>query len=155
MARIELHAHAPCSAVDGSGDQQPTAGTSGAPVIEREMMVKYYSNLFPTQHMYRWLCYGNGELSSGAPASIRPQTMVPRTVWQWICHLLFAMHAPLSDSKHPAADQSFFQRRELCFTLEGDIFARYQAFKVRPPRHDSGCSSSAWGSCGGWRRHSG
>ncbi|KAK3234373.1 hypothetical protein CYMTET_55370 [Cymbomonas tetramitiformis] len=33
------------------------------------------------------------------------------------------------DKKHPQADQEFFQRREFCFTLEGDIFCRYQSFK--------------------------
>lgn len=35
-----------------------------------------------------------------------------------------------ADSKHAQADSGFFQRREFCFTMDGDIFIRYQSFKV-------------------------
>ena len=36
---------------------------------------------------------------------------------------------PRADSKHPRADSTFLSRRELCFTLDGDIFVRYLSFR--------------------------
>eukprot|EP00242_Pyramimonas_sp_CCMP2087_P004310 CAMPEP_0198200216 /NCGR_PEP_ID=MMETSP1445-20131203/3263_1 /TAXON_ID=36898 /ORGANISM="Pyramimonas sp., Strain CCMP2087" /LENGTH=471 /DNA_ID=CAMNT_0043870203 /DNA_START=74 /DNA_END=1489 /DNA_ORIENTATION=- len=40
-----------------------------------------------------------------------------------------------NDQKHPQADPGFFQRREFCFTLEGEIFVRYQSFKSASELH--------------------
>ncbi|GAB4839439.1 hypothetical protein Ancab_028961 [Ancistrocladus abbreviatus] len=35
---------------------------------------------------------------------------------------------PLLDGKHPACDQSYFGRREFSFTLDDDIYLRFQSF---------------------------
>lgn len=44
-----------------------------------------------------------------------------------------AQHAQISGGKGAACDVTFFKRREFCFTLPGDIFARYKSFQVRSP----------------------
>jgi DNA primase small subunit len=39
------------------------------------------------------------------------------------------------NGKGAACDVTFFKRREFCFTLEGDIFARYRSYNVRRRAH--------------------
>jgi DNA primase small subunit len=64
-----------------------------------ELLKVYYSRLFPYDQMFDWLAYGND-------ASV-------------------SSDAPFSN----AMDKDFFHRREWSFTIEDDIYIRYQCFK--------------------------
>ena len=70
--------------------------------------------LFPHSVFAKWLQYGNGTMH---------KMMAPRVF----------VTPRATDSKLPQADASFFKRREFCFTMDGDVFVRYLAFKVSLP----------------------
>ncbi|KAG2490169.1 hypothetical protein HYH03_011299 [Edaphochlamys debaryana] len=70
----------------------------------------------------------------GADVPAAPKISVQEAMPQYYAKLFPCQHlakwlAYGNDSKHAQADAHFFNRREFCFTLPGDIFVRYQAFK--------------------------
>ena len=64
-----------------------------------ELLRIYYSRLFPYDQMFNWLAYGNDAAAE--------------------------KDAPFAS----VMDKDFFQRREWSFTIEDDIYIRYQCFK--------------------------
>ncbi|GJN14151.1 hypothetical protein PR202_gb00936 [Eleusine coracana subsp. coracana] len=92
----------------------PTAVPEG---FSADYLRVYYGKLFPYGDFFKWLSYGNGWLP---PLSSSVQELVLLLFTDRI--LLF------SDGKHPGCDQSYVGRREFSFTLENDIYLRFQSF---------------------------
>ena len=87
-------------------------------IFTHAVLISYAAKLFPHHEMYRWLSYGNGMC-----LPVLCDLSILRDPYSILLHVT-------ADGKHPQADAGFFQKREFCFTLDGDIFVRYQSFKV-------------------------
>ena len=68
-----------------------------------ELLMQYYKHLFPAEMLFRWLSYGGSR--SGAWGKEKGG----EGKWK--------------------SSEDYFQHREICFTLEDDIYIRYQCFQ--------------------------
>ena len=79
-------------------EKQETVKVNSAQEFSTEFLKVYYSRLFPYDRMFNWLAYGNDAAADAG--------------------------TPFEG----AMDKDFFMRREWSFTIEDDIYIRYQCF---------------------------
>lgn len=89
--------------------------------------------LFPHADMFKWLSYGNGNLWKELLVDTNLDSIVICFSSLFILFQLRIFMRPISwficaDGKHPACDQSYIGRREFSFTLDNDIYLRFQSF---------------------------
>ena len=83
----------------------------GDDIKVQQYMSLYYGRLFPWQTLYQWLSYGH--------IAAHPATATAAG----------GGGGGAAPSASSGMSSNFFQRREFCFTLDGDIFVRYQSFR--------------------------
>lgn len=80
--------------------------------------------LFPYADIFKWMSYGNGNLLIPLWSCL----LVDIFKMMFVCSLTLPLECLSVDGKHPACDKSYFGRREFSFTLDNDIYLRFQSF---------------------------
>jgi len=84
---------------------------------------KKTEHFFPFDAFVKWLSYGNDAASSSSKASAAARA------GENAANATATAAPPARASRDPRADPGFLSRRELCYTLDGDIFVRYQSVR--------------------------
>jgi len=101
----------------------PAAAHSRAGARVHDLMPAYYSESARRGGGRCGSCSRAGGIESGA--NPHPSTTVSEHFFPFDDFSRWLAHA--HDSGHPGADPSYTKRRELCYTLDGDVFVRYQS----------------------------
>ena len=88
---------------------------------------KKTENFFPFDAFVKWLSYGNDAVSSSSSTSSSSKGSA--TARAAAVGGSGNAAIPARASRDPRADPGFLSRRELCYTLDGDIFVRYQSVR--------------------------
>ena len=113
--------------------------------FSEELLKIYYQRLFPYSQMFNWLSYGNGKLCYLYRGEMRPLyggyialyvsfffllcLIIFLFCDSWSLTLFLNLKYEAPDDMDPLVERDFFLKREFSFTLEDDIYVRYQSFR--------------------------